>query len=138
MTASRMNRPSYIILHRAKGYDPNPGRGPRNAIDLSSLGSAAGGMVSSVSDLAKWDAALYGDTVLKQATWKEAWTSDYLNDQSAVPYGFGWRLGTLNGFQTVAHSGDIPGFTSQLLRIPSEKLTVKIGRAPHRHRLAEP
>lgn len=124
MTASRMNRPSDIILHRAKGYDPNPGRGPRNAIDLSSLGSAAGGMVSSVSDLAKWDAALYGDTVLKQATWKEAWTSDYLNDQSAVPYGFGWRLGTLNGFQTVAHSGDIPGFTSQLLRIPSEKLTV--------------
>jgi D-alanyl-D-alanine carboxypeptidase len=125
MTATDMNDPSLIVKHRARGYNPNPKRGPENA-DFVDMGwpYAAGAIISNVRDLAKWDAALYTDSPVKQSLLKQGWTPVKLNDGSDFGYGFGWFLDKINGISTVHHGGDIPGFNSDVLRIPSKKLTI--------------
>lgn len=125
MIHSEVNDPSAIIAHRARGYEPRPGKGPSNAtyIDMG-WPYAAGALVSTVGDLAKWDAALYGDRPVQQTSWQQAWSPSKLNDGTAYPYGFGWSLAKLNGISTVEHGGEIPGFNSYILRVPEKKLTV--------------
>ena len=82
-------------------------------------------MVSTVLDLAKWDAALYGDRILPQSRWKEAWTRVKLNgDKGTFGYGYAWFLGEMNKVPVLEHGGDIPGYNAQILRVPSKKLTV--------------
>lgn len=125
MSATLMNDPAAIVKHRARGYEPNPKTGPRNAtwIDMS-WPFSAGALMGTVKDMAKWDAALYTDSPVKQSSWKMAWTPVELRSGETFPYGFGWALGDLNGVATVEHEGGIPGFNSMILRVPSKKLTV--------------
>ncbi|HVT12890.1 MAG TPA: serine hydrolase [Fimbriimonadaceae bacterium] len=121
MDRSDLNDPHAIVPHRAHGYDP----GPLNTtyIDMS-WPYAAGAMISTVEDLAKWDAALYGDKILPAETWKEAWTPATLANGNKTHYGFGWALGKLGDEPTIGHDGAINGFNASLLRIPSKKLTI--------------
>lgn len=125
MTHTDINDPRAIVPHRARGYDPDLKQGPQNTtyIDMT-WPFAAGGMISTVGDMAKWDAALYGDKILTAASWKEAWTPASLANGKTSPYGFGWALGSLNEVPTIGHEGAINGFNSSILRIPSEGLTV--------------
>jgi D-alanyl-D-alanine carboxypeptidase len=125
MTASGVGDPEAIVKNRARGYAVSPGKGVRNApyIDMG-WPYAAGAIISTVKDLAKWDAALYSDKPVKQSSWKEAWTPVKFNDGKTFDYGFGWALGKINEVPIVEHGGDIPGFNAQILRVPSKKLTV--------------
>ena len=52
----------------------------------------SGAFVSTVLDLAKWEAALSENHVLKDASKEAMWTAVRLNDGRTVPYGFGWQL----------------------------------------------
>ena len=62
MSQTRMADPEAIIRHRASGYWQNRVGDliNRNATETSST-LGAGGLLSSVHDLTKWDAILYGD-----------------------------------------------------------------------------
>ncbi|HWA84562.1 MAG TPA: serine hydrolase, partial [Fimbriimonadaceae bacterium] len=121
MDRSDLNDLRAIVPHRARGYDP----GPLNTsyIDMS-WPFGAGAMISTVEDLAKWDAALYGDKILSADAWKQAWTPVTLSGGGKAPYGFGWAIGKLGDEPTIGHDGAINGFNASLLRIPSKKLTV--------------
>jgi hypothetical protein len=85
---------------------------------------AAGSMESTTLDLAKWDAALYGESVLSQALLKQMWTPVVTADKKPSKYGFGWQLDQLNGVDLVQHGGGIHGFTTFIRRAPSMDLTV--------------
>jgi D-alanyl-D-alanine carboxypeptidase len=125
MTSTFMNDPSAIVKHRSHGYNPNPKGAPANApyVDMG-WPYSAGAMISTVRDLAKWDAALYWEIPVKQSLLQQAWTKVKLNGGKDYGYGFGWFLEKINDIQTVEHGGDIPGFNADILRIPSKKLTV--------------
>jgi D-alanyl-D-alanine carboxypeptidase len=124
MTATRVNDVRTVIKNRAAGYDVEAGQ-LRNAEYLSMTQPfAAGVLVSSVMDLAKWDAALYTDTPLKASVREQMWTSYQLKDGSRAGYGFGWSTATQNTHRRIGHGGGIPGFTTSLLRYPDDKLTV--------------
>jgi CubicO group peptidase (beta-lactamase class C family) len=115
-----------IIPLRASGYRWD-GRLLRNGdyIAGSVLGYAGGGIRSTVLDLAKWDAALYGERLLKEASLEQMWTPAKLNNGSRSDYGFGWRLGSLRGRRFVSHGGGhLTGFTSVITRFPEDRLTV--------------
>src|SRR6185295_2547821 len=73
--------------------------------------------------LAKWDAALYGNTILTEATRNEMWTPVRLKDGTLSYYGFGWQLGRAKR-KAVYHTGGIPGFNSAFARYPDDRLTV--------------
>jgi hypothetical protein len=85
---------------------------------------AAGAIVSTVNDLAKWDAALDSDRLLKPSSLQQMWTPVKLNDGSPYPYGFGWSVDQVKGHTCISHSGGIPGFTSYIARFPADHLAV--------------
>lgn len=89
------------------------------------LGYAGGGMLSTVLDLAKWDAALYTDTVLKKPALAQMWTPAKLNSGSRTQYGFGWAVDDYRGHKKVGHSGaHMTGFKTTIMRFLEDKLTV--------------
>ncbi len=115
-----------IIPRRAAGYSRNSG-GYVNAAYLSmSQPHAAGSLMSTVDDLAKWDAALYTEKLVKQASLKKAWTSFVLTNGKPTRYGYGWGVGTLEGERMIAHGGGINGFTCDAVRLPDAKVYVAI------------
>jgi CubicO group peptidase (beta-lactamase class C family) len=83
---------------------------------------AAGSLISTVDDLAKWDAAISAGKLLKPASWKRAFTAATLTDGSKTTYGYGWGVRTINGMDAILHSGGINGFVSYAVHIPGAKV----------------
>jgi hypothetical protein len=77
-----------------------------------------------VLDLAKWDAALYTEKLIKRSSLDQMWTPVKLNDGKPYPYGFGWRVAELNGHKLIEHGGSWQGFTTGISRYVGDKLTV--------------
>lgn len=87
---------------------------------------AAGSLVSSVDDLARWDAAVSQGKLLKPASWKRAFTPYTLADGKSTGYGYGWQVGSLQGAPVVSHGGSINGFSTYALRLPEQKVFVAV------------
>ena len=85
---------------------------------------AGGAFMSTVLDLAKWDAVLYGDSVLKEATRTQMWTPTGLKDGTTATYGFGWFINQPERRRQVWHSGGLPGFKAQFHRYLDDRLSV--------------
>lgn len=87
---------------------------------------AAGSLVSTVDDLARWDQALTSGKLLSQASWKQAFTPYTTTDKQSTGYGYGWDIGTLQGSATIAHGGGINGFATYAVRLPKEGVYVAV------------
>ena len=109
------------VANRATGYTNNGD--PREAPNWNAL-RPSGAFLSSVSDLAKWEARLYTDTPLPDATRRDMWTPVTLTDGTTHPYGFGWALEPLNGRRQVHHGGSLPGFISEYARFVDDGVSV--------------
>ena len=113
---------STIIPKRAAGY-AGAGAQLKNAepLDMQQPYSA-GSLYSTVEDLLKWDQALYTTRLLPEPAKKIMWTP-FLNN-----YAYGWNVrppsAASHGYQWIAHSGGINGFSSMFIRIPELKFTV--------------
>lgn len=83
---------------------------------------AAGALVSTVDDLATWDAAIQAGRLLTAASWKRAFTSYLLAPGKPSNYGYGWHVGTLQGVPMIDHDGGINGFRTYALRLPEQKV----------------
>jgi D-alanyl-D-alanine carboxypeptidase len=86
----------------------------------------SGAFLSSVLDLAKWDAVLYTNKILSDSTRHEMWTPVKLNDGTSFPYGFGWELGSFRGRKLVHHGGGMSGFRAEFARFVDDRLTIII------------
>jgi CubicO group peptidase (beta-lactamase class C family) len=87
--------------------------------------SAAGGLVSTVRDLARFDAALNDDILLKEDTLQAAWKNVNGKDGLPLPTGLGWFVQTHRGQQVVWHFGYVPNaYSSLVIRIPAKRLTL--------------
>ena len=84
----------------------------------------SGAFLSNVLDLAKWDAALYTDRLLKQLSREQMWTEVKLNGGTTYAYGFGWQVDLVGGHKLIHHGGSLPGFRAELSRFVEDKLTV--------------
>lgn len=102
-----------FIANRVIGYNYINHRF-ENSEQLDSIGEyAAGGLISTVIDLAKFDAALYTGTLLKKSTLDMMFTNAKLNDGTIVgSYGLGVGLTPYGGNKRVGHTGGAPGFSS--------------------------
>lgn len=122
MSATRTTTTKELVPNRADGYVWRDGKLSNAEIYLALRPSGA--FLSTVLDLAKWDAALDSEQLLKASTRELMWTPVKLNSGAAHSYGFGWELGTVNGHQRVQHGGSLPGFRSTIARYVDDKLTV--------------
>jgi CubicO group peptidase (beta-lactamase class C family) len=124
MTGTRLASHSAVVSNRADGY-VREGNEWRNAGPILST-RPSGGLLSTVLDLVKWDAALASGKLLTRATLKQAWTPVTLHDGATRPYGFGWALGDVRGHRVIEHGGSLAGFRSQISRFVDDRMTVII------------
>lgn len=111
---------------RAVGHSTTP-TGFRLATAMSmTLPYAAGAIISTVDDLARWDAAVTAGKLLKPASWQRAFTRYTLANGKPTGYGYGWHIDTMQGSERVAHGGGIPGFSAYAMRLPREKVFVAV------------
>ncbi len=123
MSSATNRDPALIVPHRADGYIRKNGALRNRDGDLTDVFSA-GAIVSTIGDLAKWNAALEIDKLLNASSRAQWWTPARLNDGKATPYGFGWRIAEFQGHKNLGHSGSTSGFSASLQRFPDDKLTV--------------
>jgi len=111
-----------IVPNRAYGYSETDGHWQRTDQDLTSATRGDGGIYSSIDDLAKWDAALYDDRLLSDASRKLAFSphAKVVGEPYEASYGYGWRI---TG-DTLWHSGESIGFRNVIVRWPKQHLTV--------------
>lgn len=110
------------VNDRAFGYSNIDGQWQRTDQSQTSAVLGDGGIYSSIDDLAKWDAALYDERLLKASSRKAAFTPSTQTDDATIEYGFGWRI---TG-ETVWHSGETIGFRNVIVRWPQQRLTVVV------------
>lgn len=110
------------VVNRAYGYTETKGVWVRTDQSQTSAVLGDGGVYSSIDDLAKWDAALYDDRLLRKESLRLAFTPATPTDDPEVEYGFGWRI---TG-ETQWHSGESIGFRNVIVRYPKRRLTVVI------------
>ena len=125
MTNTGMLDYERLIANRAAGYNYE-NDAFTNSEHLDAVGEfASGGLMSTVLDLAKWDAALYTEKLLQRKTLERMWTPAQLNDGSIVPsYGLGFGLTPYNGHNRVGHTGGAPGFSSSFSRFGDKNISV--------------
>ena len=128
MAATRSADPQPIIPNRASGYEWKNDHFENRPILLPAIAFSAGSLLSNVDDMAKWDAALYTEKLLKQTSLDKMWTPVRAKDSSDAPfnYGFGWFVDSYHGHRLVQHSGGTPGFSSAIYRFIDDKLTIII------------
>jgi CubicO group peptidase (beta-lactamase class C family) len=109
------------VLNLAQGYVDN-----EKLLDANYWPAVrpSGAFLSTVLDLAKWDAVLYTDKILSDSTRRQMWTPVTLNNGSSHPYGFGWELASFRGRRLVHHGGGMPGFRSEFARFVDDRLTI--------------
>lgn len=109
------------ILNRAIGYAGN------DKLDVAGEWITlrpSGAFLSTVLDLAKWDAALYTDKILTETSRRQMWTGATLNDGTPCQYGFGWQVGAFRGHKLIHHGGGMPGTRSYFARFVNERLSI--------------
>jgi CubicO group peptidase (beta-lactamase class C family) len=78
-----------------------------------------GNIFSNVTDLVKYNAALYTDELISQEALAEAYVPGELNNGEQTEYGFGWDLYESGDF--VSHTGSWMGFRTYIQRDMSSK-----------------
>ena len=122
MSSTRVTSVADIIPNRADGYMLK-GDKLQNTENWPAV-RPSGAFLSTVLDLAKWEAALLTEKVLKSSTKTEMWTPFTLTDGRKYAYGFGWELEDFRGVPMIRHGGSLTGFRANYMRWPSYGLTV--------------
>lgn len=123
-TAYGHNAP--LLPGRVEGYT-REGRGFVNAAPIAmSQPFAAGGLVSSVDDLALWDAALYTERPLTKESKRRMFADHRLSGGATTGYGYGWSIFEYAGRPVAAHGGGINGFQGYVVRLPRDRVYVAL------------
>jgi CubicO group peptidase (beta-lactamase class C family) len=129
MQTTRIISESDIVPNRSAGYRLVRGELKNQEWVSPTVNTTAdGSLYFSIMDLAKWDAALYTEKLLKRSSLDEMWTVAQLNNgqPNSGHYGFGWFVVTKNGHRVVEHEGAWQGFETQISRYLDDKLTVVV------------
>jgi len=102
------------------GFDPAP------ALDMS-VPYAAGGLYSTVLDMARWDAALYTEQLVPAEYQEKMFTPLVsITDLAGFGYAYGLSVGESRGRTEVFHDGGINGFFTFYGRFPDEQVGVVV------------
>jgi CubicO group peptidase (beta-lactamase class C family) len=124
MTATRLINPDDIIKNRASGYQMLSGQWKNEPWVAPEWKTADGMLYTNVFDMAKWDAALYTDKLIKRSSLEQMWTPVKLNNGTTYPYGFAWRIREVNGHHLIQHDGVGPAFTTRFARYVNDRLSI--------------
>ncbi len=129
MSTARIISEADIIPNRAAGYLLVEGQLKNQTWVAPTVNTTAdGSLYFSILDLAKWDAALDTEKLLKRSSLQQMWTIATLRDgkPNSGHYGFGWFIESRNGHHIVEHEGAWQGFETQISRYIESGLTVVV------------
>ena len=86
--------------------------------------SSTAGLISTVMDLATFDAALDHHVLLKKETQDLAWTPFQTNTGEQIPYGMGWFVQQIDETKVIWHYGQWPVFSGLYIKVPQQNLTL--------------
>jgi CubicO group peptidase (beta-lactamase class C family) len=106
---------------------PNAARGHFEAVDGRTYveparfhAVGAGGLWTTVGDLARWDGAFYDERHVAPRLARRG----SLDDGTPIHYGWGLSIRTHRGLAIHSHGGSFPGWLSKMVRFPTERATV--------------
>jgi CubicO group peptidase (beta-lactamase class C family) len=114
-----------VVQNRTSAYEPGPVRGAGLIVSVpvyDTVGST--GLMTSVEDLALWEANFQTGRVGGRAVLDQMLTPATLSNGQTLDYGFGLMLGTYKGLKVVEHSGADHGYSGHLLRFPDRRFAV--------------
>ena len=114
------------VNHRAYGYTLKNGEFVFTDQSITSAVLGDGGIYSSISDMYKWNQALYTQKLVSAEMLKLAFTPGAKTNGDSLDYGFGWRIDKYHGLHRVHHTGSTMGFRNVIQRFPDEHSAVII------------
>ncbi len=127
MNSTRIISEADIVPNRAAGYRMVKGE-LKNQEWVAPLvnTTADGSLYFTTLDLAKWDAALYPEKLLKRSSLDLMWTPVKLKngETNKGNYGFGWFIEQRKGHRCIHHDGSWQGFETAIDRYVDDHLTV--------------
>ena len=129
MSTTRIISEADIVPNRAAGYRLVEGQLKNQEWVSPTLNTTAdGALYFSILDLAKWDAALYTEKLLKRSSLDEMWTVTKLKNgrPNSGSYGFGWSILARRGHRVLDHGGSWQGFRTHISRYVDDELTVVV------------
>jgi CubicO group peptidase (beta-lactamase class C family) len=86
-----------------------------------------GGWLSSAPDMARFEAAILNDRLVRRATRDLTWTAQMPSDGlGRMAYGLGWQLGETDGVKDVGHGGSQQGASTMMLIAPDARAGVVV------------
>ena len=79
-------------------------------------------IASTPDDMVRWYNALKAGKLISPASYRLMTTRANLNNGQAIDYGLGIGVSPINKFETVSHSGAVPGYFSWTVYFPERDL----------------
>ncbi len=117
---------THLIEDRVSGYHWEDDAFVNAPYISMSVPHAAGSLLSTVDDMARWNAALFGGELISEASLELMTTEGVLNNGEATGYAYGLGLSEFRGTDRVSHSGGINGFITSGLYLPDEGIYVAV------------
>lgn len=124
-TPETLQRYSSVIQRLAKPYTVNnQGQTILSAYPNRGI-SASAGLISTVRDLARYDAAIDNHTLLQSQTQEMAWANAVSNQTGqTLPYAHGWFVQRYRNERLIWHYGYWNTFSSLYLKVPGRNITL--------------
>ncbi len=111
---------------RAIGHDYQANKFSPATYNSPSWAYAAGGIVASINDLVRWDAAIDSNSLLTVEQQEILWAPQMVG-KKATQFGLGWMLRPApDGKRFVLHLGNKPGFSASIARLAEDRLTIAV------------
>ena len=116
-----------VIPHRTRWYHKDQAGVVRNAGVLdSSYKIPGGGLISSADDMARFEAAILADKLLKRTTRDVMWTALQPTEGKPSHYALGWFVAEKFGLRTAGHTGGQQGTDTAFLIAPDRRAGVVV------------
>ena len=125
MTHSRFHDDYRVpIMNRASGYLVGPARDTYLNYISTYDGVGAGGLYTSVEDMALWDRNFYDAKVGGPEALRLMQTPAVLKSGEKLDYALGLMLGSYKGLPVVHHGGILEGYRAEIMRFPEQRFSV--------------
>ena len=86
----------------------------------------AGELAMTARDLALWDMSMIDQTILAPASYRAMETDTLLKNGLATGYGLGVQVGVQGGRRSIAHTGEVSGFTASNRVYPDDRAAIVV------------
>jgi CubicO group peptidase (beta-lactamase class C family) len=112
-----------VVPGRAQAYEPVGAEKWRISMPNFDV-NGAGGLHTTVGDLARWDAMFFDSAAATAAFVRGLHQRGVLTSGDTIDYAFGLTVDEYRGLRRVSHGGSYGGYRAHQLRFPEQRLSV--------------